>query len=124
MILIINKCLNKITLIKILRENSYYLNIENDKPLSYYVSIVNNLPHAFPYLTQEICDRLGKEINNLAEFSLEKEINPYGDDFYYNSNIEPPIEVKEALIWYDSLSDDIKKHIINLHSWWSRPAVC
>lgn len=119
--LIIKKCLNRLKLIKFFRSYIY------DLPLIKAVYYADNLPYVFDHQDKPDIQEIQTIIKDFTIFSVEdneedKEINIYAS--CYNLNINPPQTYIEAMDWYETLSDEHKKHIDEIVLWRHRPGVC
>jgi len=116
--LVIEKCLDRMKLIKFIRTRE-------SQPLSKTIEIVENLPYMFEYVSKMEAESLQKIMEGFAICSIERE--EWEDDGFpmqFNCNINPPQEYIDASAWYETLTDQHKQFVDEIVKWRSRPAVC
>lgn len=115
--LTITKVLDRVKLIQFFRKEI------KDISLQEAVLYVNTLPYKFENLGKYEAESLKKELSGIAEVEIEEESHEQEFNFC-NMNINLPQEYIDAMAWYETLSEENKKHVSQIASWWGRPAVC
>lgn len=114
----INESSDRIKLIKFFRSFDPYLT------LSEAVYRADHLPFTYEKSHADIID-IENQIKNFTKFTVEeKKEDNYCDLTIYNCNINPPQEYIDAMVWYETLSNQEKNHVDQIAIWRSRPAVC
>lgn len=130
---ILTKVLHRLELIKFLRtclcKDIYHDYIYKTVPSGASLSLqeacnfADKLPFQFSISWKDE-DEVMKKLSNIAEFEIRDDPEEFTEYNFCNMNIDPPEEVKKALIWLESLADEEKIHVRNLAGWFNRAAVC